>query len=155
MQFYSTRAYEFVRKTLLNSLPHVATIRKWFSNIEGRPGFSSLSLKLLEAKVTKQREKDAEVLVAVMLDDMALRKEVEFDVSDSQFKGFVDIGNGPSEQSSIPARDVLVIMVVGINSHFKLPIGYFFIAGLSGSERANLVNIALEKIHETGARAAM
>lgn len=43
-------------------------------------------------------------------------------------------------------------MCVAINGHFKLLLGHFFIAGLSGSERGNLVRIALQKIHETGAR---
>ena len=43
-------------------------------------------------------------------------------------------------------------MGVGINSHFKILLGHFFIAGLSGSERANVIRIALQKIHETGAR---
>jgi hypothetical protein len=38
-----------------------------------------------------------------------------------------------------------VIMAVGINGYFKLPIGYFFIAGLNGVERIYLVEIALEK----------
>jgi len=93
------------------------------------------------------------VLVAVMLDDMALKKEIEFNPSNGQFTGFVDIGLGPAISDPAPARDVLVIMAVGVNSHFKVPIGYFFIAGLSGSQRASLVSVALEKIHETGARA--
>jgi len=91
-----------------------------------------MAFKLLSMKVESELKRGVKVLVAVMLDDMALRKEVQFNSSDQQFRGFVDIGCGPAVSDSVPARDVLVIMEVGINSHFKVPIGYFFITGLSG-----------------------
>jgi hypothetical protein len=38
LQFYSTRAYEYVREKFCKALPDVSTIRKWFSNIDGSPG---------------------------------------------------------------------------------------------------------------------
>ena len=42
------------------------------------------------------------------------------------------------------------MMCVAANGHFKLPLAYFFIDGLSGEKRANLVKICLEKLHSTG-----
>ena len=45
------KAYEFVRKTFLKALPHVATVRKWFSRIGGGPGFSEEALELLQKHV--------------------------------------------------------------------------------------------------------
>ena len=51
LQFFSTKAYEFVRKTFLKALPHVATVRKWFSRIGGGPGFSEEALELLQKHV--------------------------------------------------------------------------------------------------------
>jgi len=119
LQFYSTKAYNFVRKTFMNSLTNITTIRKWLSNIEGKPGFSGLPLNLLRVKADEQRKKGINTLVAVMLDDMALHKEIEFDFSDSCFKGFIDIGCGSDIVNPVPARDVLVIMAVGINSYIK------------------------------------
>ncbi len=38
LQFYSTKAYEFVRNTFSKALPDVTTVRNWFSNIDGTPG---------------------------------------------------------------------------------------------------------------------
>ena len=38
LQFYSSRAYEYVRDKFCKALPDVSTIRKWFSNIDGSPG---------------------------------------------------------------------------------------------------------------------
>ena len=38
--FYSTEAYEYVRKHFNLALPYVATIRRWYSAIDGNPGFT-------------------------------------------------------------------------------------------------------------------
>lgn len=48
------------------------------------------------------------------------------------------------------ATEVLVLMVVAINEHWKLPIGYFFINSMTGATKANLVKEALVKLCSTG-----
>ena len=82
-----------------------------------------------------------------MLDEMAIKKNVSWDGT-----RYVDIGsNETDEDDSLPvAKDALVFMVVAINSSWKVPIAYFFIDGLSGVERANLVTIAIKKLHDVG-----
>lgn len=40
LQFYLAKAYSFVRKMFKNLLPHPATLKKWYSVIEGEPGFT-------------------------------------------------------------------------------------------------------------------
>ena len=83
-----------MRKKFLKSLPHVATIRKWFSNMHGGPGFCSNAFTLLHQKVEEEHKKGKQVLVAVMMDDMAIKKQIDFDSSQSRYIGFVDIGAG-------------------------------------------------------------
>ena len=152
LQFYSTKGYEFVRKTFLNALPHVATIRRWFSKISAGPGFSKFAFQLLETKVEEQRLQGKQVFVALTLDEMSLKKKIDYDEKTSRFVGYVDIGSEIVDDNMPPATDVLAVMCVGVNNHFKILLGYFFICGLSGQEKANLVQITLQKIHETGAR---
>ena len=48
------------------------------------------------------------------------------------------------------AKDVLVLMAVCINGSWKVPCGYFFIDGLSRSERANLITVCLQQLWDTG-----
>jgi Transposase protein len=151
LQFYSTKAYEYVRQTFKKVLPHVTTIRKWFSNISGAPGFSAQAFELLAQKVCEGKLSNKPVFVALMLDEMSLKKQIEYDSQTSAFTGYVNISEGVSEEDPKPATEALVIMAVGVNFHFKIPIGYFFIAGLSGPEKANLVKISLQKVFETGA----
>lgn len=44
------------------------------------------------------------------------------------------------------------MMVVGINIHFKIPIGYKFINGVPGAVLADLMTECLNRIKETGVR---
>jgi len=50
------------------------------------------------------------------------------------------------------ATNALVFMAVGINSNWKLPLGYFLVKCLSGSDRANLMQKWLELLNEAGVK---
>ena len=39
LQFYSSKAYDFVRKKLNNALPHQSVVRRWYSKILAEPEF--------------------------------------------------------------------------------------------------------------------
>ena len=129
LQFYSTKAYEYVRKTFSKALPHISTVRKWFSNLDGSPGFSEQAFNLLKQKVEKSKSANKPVLVSVMLDDMSLRKQIQYDQKQSSLNGFEDLGPAQSSVDVKPATNVLIFMAVGINMHFKIPLAYFFITG--------------------------
>ena len=45
------------------------------------------------------------------------------------------------------------MMAVGIHGHWKLPIGYFLINGISATVQTHLVTQAFELLHETGTSA--
>lgn len=49
------------------------------------------------------------------------------------------------------AKNALVFMAVSLNAGWKVPIAYFLIDGLTADERANLVKIALELLHNAKA----
>ena len=70
------------------------------------------------------------------------KKKIDYDEKTSRFVGYVDIGSEIVDDNMPPATDVLAVMCVGVNNHFKILLGYFFICGLSGQEKANLVHIA-------------
>ena len=153
LQFYSSKAYEFVRQKLNLALPHQAHIRRWYAKVPAAPGFTQPAFVAIKAKVNEAREKGNSVVCALMLDEMAIRKQVSWD--GKQFTGYVDLGNGTPDDDSAPvAKDALVLMAVCINGSWKVPCGYFFLDGLSGVERANLVNVCLQRLWDTGAEVA-
>eukprot|EP00794_Sanderia_malayensis_P021093 gene21093-23154_t len=85
-----------------------------------------------------------------MLDEMSIRKHVPWD--GKRFRGYVDLGNDcPPDDSSPIAKNVLVLMAVCVNGSWKVPCGYFFIDGLSGVEKANIVKVCIERLADTGA----
>ena len=58
-----------------------------------------------------------------MLDEMALRKHVDWD--GEKFRGCVDIGTGVVDDFLSEAKYALGFMAVCINDSWKLPYGYF------------------------------
>jgi hypothetical protein len=64
--------------------------------------------------------------------------------------GFVDLGTGIDDDSAAIATESLVFMAVGLNEGWKVPVGYFFVNGLTGAEKANLVMQCLEKMADVG-----
>lgn len=63
----------------------------------------------------------------------------------------VDVGTKTSDDSFSIAKDTFVLMLVAINGRWKLPIGYFFVDGISGEQRCNLVLRAASLANEKGA----
>lgn len=49
------------------------------------------------------------------------------------------------------ATEALVFIVVALNYHWKIPVGYFLIHELTAEEKANLLKTCLININETGA----
>ncbi len=95
--------------------------------------------------------KGQKVLCALMIDDIAIKKHVEYD--GKKFCGYVNLGadyDGVQLNDNV-ATDPLVFMVTAVNAQWNVPVGYFLVHGLTGTERANLVNLSLQKLHDIGA----
>ena len=150
LKFYSTKAYNYVRKSFDLGLPHVSVIRSWYSSMDGEPGFTKDALNALKAKVLAAKRDNQEVVCALMLDEMSIRKHVEWD--GKQFRGYVDLGTGINDDSLPEATDALVFMAVSVNSSWKVPCGYFLVNGLTGAEKANLTKECITKLHEVGVK---
>ena len=150
LKFYSTKAYNYVRKSFNLGLPHVSVIRSWYKSMNGEPGFTEDALTALKAKVLAAKRDNQEVVCALMLDEMSIRKHVEWD--GKQFRGFVDLGTGINDDSLPEATDALVFMAVSVNSSWKVPCGYFLVNGLTEEGKANLTKECITKLHEVGVK---
>lgn len=150
LQFYSTKAYNYVRETFDCALPHPSTITKWYSSVNGEPGFTGEAMNAIRVKAHEAKKNQKELLCSLVVDEMAIRKHVEWD--GRKFRGYVDIGTEMDDDSTDVATEALVFMVVSLDSHWKIPCGYFLINGMTGKERANVVKLCLTKLAEAGAR---
>lgn len=68
-----------------------------------------------------------------------------------QFHGYVNIGTG--EIDNTLTTQALVLMVVAVNESWKIPIAYFLITGMDGSQKANVIKKSLSRLHEVGVKA--
>lgn len=136
LHFYSPRGYRYVRSVFNNNLPSVSTIRKWYSTINGKPGYSNEAFTALRCKALKANQNGTEILANVVYDEISIRKMEEYDHETDSRTGFVTYGTDYGEKL---AKEALVFMVVGINEKFKLPVAYFLVSGLKANEKAALI----------------
>lgn len=79
LNFYSPKAYTYVRKTFSDMLPHPRTLQKWYQTVTCGPGFQKESLKVLTQKVLELREKGKSCICCLMMDEMAIHQKIEWD----------------------------------------------------------------------------
>jgi len=142
LSFYSLKAYNYVRCTFQLALPHHSALRHWYQGLNGQPGFTEEAYAALSVRVEEEKQKNRDVVCSLMFDEMAIRKQVEWDV---------DVGSGVDDGAPV-ATEVLVLMAVCLTGHWKVPIGYFLIDGMSGNERANIVTQCILKLHDVGVK---
>ena len=94
LSFYSSKAYNFVRKTFNFALPHPSMLRNWYSSVNAEPGFTDEVFQALKIRVQQSLDKGEEVVCALMLDEMSIRKQMQW--NGKKFRGFVDIGTDGS-----------------------------------------------------------
>ena len=84
----------------------------------------------------------------LVLDAMAIRKQVQWESAKNKNRGFIDYG--PLDAPQIVASEALVFLLVGLQGHWKQPIGYFLTDKASASVQTQLINIALVKASDAG-----
>lgn len=155
LRFLSPKAYDYIRAKFDNNLPHPSTIRRWFlnSNSRGEPGFCQGSLDLLQNLIKEQQSKGEELYCAVVFDEMSIRRAVQWLHSEKKFSGFITYGSVEEESEHLPiASNVLVFIVNGINLRLNLPVAFYFIRQLNGTEKWVLVNSVLKMLADVGVK---
>lgn len=136
LHFYSPKGYRYVRSVFNNNLPSISTIRKWYSSINGKPGYSQEAFTALRCKANEANQEGSEVLACLLFDEVAIRKQEEYDHYTDTRLGYITYGTNAGE---VLAKEALVFMITGINEKFKIPVAYFLIAGLKANEKAALI----------------
>lgn len=117
LHYYSSKAYNYVRKVFNMCLPHPHTIEKWYKSINGRPGFTTESLKALKLIADKKKRP---LYCCLMIDEIAIKKKIEWD--GKKFHGYVDFGGCLNTDEVPEAKEALVFLVTGINANWKVKI---------------------------------
>jgi Transposase protein len=147
---HDPRGYRFMRKQGL-PLPCERTLRHWVAKGDYSPGFIAAALNALRAFAEKSAK--GKIVTNLVIDEMNLRPQI--DLYKGRNVGTVDLGDGLTEDFSAAgtsqtpmAKQALVLMLVGVNESFKIPIYYALIDGLNARARADIINAALRKLSE-------
>ena len=97
-----------------------------------------------------RKQEGKEMVCALMVNEMAIRKHFEF--AEGKFQVYVDVGSGTVDDSMPVAKEAMVLMAVAINESWKILVGYFLIDGMTGEERANVIKDCLHQLHDIGVR---
>lgn len=157
LNFYSPKAYTYLRSSFNNTLPAISTIRSWYSSIDGSPGFSMDAFEELKHKAAAAKKCGTQIIANLIYDEMYIHKHVQYDHSTKRFVGYINYGinheTKTNEDGSLPlATQALVFIVSGINEQFIMPVGYFLIHHLKTSEKATIVQEAILLMSKAGVR---
>lgn len=155
MHYHSPRAYEYVRATFSNHLPHTGTIRSWYANsdLNTEPGvINEQCLNMLRRKVAEKASKGEKLICGVLFDEVHLRKHISWSAKNRRLVGFVEKSGAECEE---PKSDIvsqsLVFIVNAVNDSFELPIAYYFINSMDGNRRKSLLEMIIERLMDCGA----
>lgn len=87
LNFYSPRAYNYVRNIFHNILPHPRTLQKWYASVACESGFHTESINTLKIKVSECKDKGTACVCALIIDEMSIHKKIEWD--GEKFIGYV------------------------------------------------------------------
>lgn len=149
LNFYSKRAYEYVRQKFGQHLPSQSTLRNWYQSVDGSPGILTESLNTIKHRVKNAATSNKKLFLALMIDEMSIRRQVIWNDSLKKFIGYLDFGT--NQENSEEATEALVFLVNAVNEKWKVPVAYYFSNHLSGQEKANIVTDLLINLYDTGA----
>ncbi|KAL4113634.1 hypothetical protein QTP88_017219 [Uroleucon formosanum] len=138
--FLGPTVFRFLQKSW--SLPSVRTLQKTTDSWEINPGLNDFLFKVLAVKANSMTMKSKECILCV--NEMSLKSFLFFDFKRDEIIGFHNIG---SIKSCDIAKSVIVLMIRGLHSSWKQPIGYFFIASAcTGYDLQNIIFQTVQKL---------
>ncbi|XP_062535299.1 uncharacterized protein LOC134204499, partial [Armigeres subalbatus] len=143
LNFYSSKAYRFVRKAFDNTLSHERTVASWYRTVDSEPGITVESLNVLEAK-SKEMTVGRQLLVSLTMDEVAARQLVEWNPQKKKFDEVVDYG--ASLSFLIEGDDV----VTAKEDDWKIPVAYYLISGLKTHDKKQIVESVLIALQDKG-----
>lgn len=152
---YSTRAYQFIRKSFHNHLPALRTIKAWFANsdIRGDPGIQDETIERLKKIAAEYKEKNGHDLICCLIfDEMHLRKQILFSMEKMEYVGFANYGRKPGNEQTSFAKQAIVFLLNGIDVNFEFPVVYHFIDDLDMHQRKNLIEEVIAMVTRCGIR---
>lgn len=161
LHYYSPRAYQFVRETFKNNLPHPNTIKSWYSNsdVRGEAGIQEERLKCLKRIASDFNEaKKTKMICSMIFDEMNVRQQIYWSRSHQDYIGMVpkdqngNVENVFESDDSTISKQIIVFYLNGINTKFEFPVAYYVINKINSLQKKNMLVEILCAVTECGIR---
>lgn len=124
LYFASPAAYKTLRKQGV-ILPGVSTVQKKLNLIKVEAGFSTNIIQSMCSHIRQKYAGKNNEMCVLLFDEMAIKKNLDYNKSLDLIEGFEDLGERRSVQY---ASEAMVFMATGIMNKWKLPLGYKLIS---------------------------
>lgn len=143
----SPRTYIYLLEVRKMALPCQTLIRNWINEVRILPGFNEQFFKILVDVVNHIEINKRDCVL--MWDEMSMRELFEYNRRDDIIEGFEDLGD--LGRTSKSAKKVLVFMLRGLRSNWKLPVAYFLShTGVTKDNLAILISQCLTRVGDVG-----
>ncbi|XP_062973561.1 DNA transposase THAP9 [Elgaria multicarinata webbii] len=147
LHLFSAKAYEFMKKTF--QLPEPTTLCRWLSNPYFKPGFSQQAFDVLAER--SQAGEQAFKVCSLLIGTMPLERRIRYDPLTRSLQGLVDFGAGNYDADEVlAAGEALLLVAVGFQGQWIMPLGYFLLATLQGDVQAQLLRHCILKLYDSG-----
>ena len=141
----SGKAYRMLSKFFI--LPSKTSLRRYISKMPNATGISKGALNITKKKVDNMR--DDEKLCTLAMDEISLKTNLYYDISNDNIIGLEDFGSGT--RTNIVANSALVILLRSISGKWKQSHGYALVnGGCPTKEMEELKKDAIDKVEEIG-----
>ena len=139
------RGLELLRR--VGEFPSQSTVLRTLRKFKTQPGISSKNTDLMRMKSNPDIKGNR--FVFILIDEMSLRLNLDYDQSSGTISGFVDMGE--SERTNKIASSALCVMVVGVITRWKFPLGYFFTESvMKHSKIVSVIQTAIKITEDAG-----
>lgn len=121
LYYKSPSTYKYMRKNKA-VLPGESTVRRWLNSISYSTGLSPKYMEQLKLKADCMSIKEKKCVI--MLDEIAIKKCIEYNKTLDEIEGFQDLGS-LGRLMKIGSH-ALVIMIRGLYFNWKIPFSYYF-----------------------------
>jgi DNA transposase THAP9 len=130
---------------------NVCYVRSWLSRYDSHPGLTQQSFDTVAKKVKEESTSWSYKYCCVHIDEMEIKKHLDYDRNSGKVYGFTDIGSGPLDDPSHPqATKVLAVVAVGLAGYWKLPLAYYLTDGTNATLQSTIIKDIISKLYECG-----
>lgn len=143
LQFYWPHVYDYLVKKYQNCFS-IQSIALWYRSIDAEPGFTKECLHVLKDAANTAMLNNETVYVNIVFYEMTI--QVQLDQTTKKVYGFVDMGD--IADGKIKASRIILIMIVCLNRNWKIPLGYFPVAVLTGEQKKQILNMVFKLVND-------